>query len=1366
MKCAAINTRLLQHLLGVLILGGMLLSLPAKSAVTTPLDLATIPLSNSPTVAIPPNLLFIMDDSGSMAWDYMPDWADTSTDSLFRNASYNTVAYSPEIRYLPPAYFTASGLNTTQFPSQTGLSTATGASSATKPNWRQVKNNPYTSSSTSNIETETAYYHIVPGEYCTRRDLRVCVAQSAPTATHPFPAPVRWCNNSTNAGATSPAANSCQATRLSGFTNLRAPTQRTARIDIDNSNNCGNVTGILVNGKQIMAYPVNCDNDEDDTAEDIRNAINSCTYAISGNCTIAGYSASSNNGRITITGPTAFSGTSNAPTVSSGSISTTRTSFSKNNVPGERLFAPITPGVTSYALPGSASKSPNRTDCAASTCTYVEEMINYANWWAYYRTRVQMMKTAASLAFKDIGDNFRVGFMTTSTRSDYMLDFGTFNTSHKAAWYSELFGSPADRNTPLRGALSKAGRIYANETTAKRGVFTDPMQYECQQNFTLLTTDGYWNTGDETSTFAGGPLGLEGNNVGNLDSAESGTQRPLREGTTARADTLADIAKYYYDNDLRTPDLGNCEGALGASVCQSPAPSTANKKQKMVTLTLGMGIDGTLAYTSDYKTDAEGDFAGLKNGSKNWSDPIGNTGPERIDDLWHAAVNGSGTYFSATNPTDLINQLKDALASIDVKVGAGAAAATSTLNPVAGDNFAYVASYTTGLWTGNLEKRSIDTDTGAFGLTALSCVEDVLPTSGCSSPSSIKGDGLGGYFCETPDVIEAESCEGGTFDAENSICRVPVAATCSGALKSKVGDSTDTRTIYMKSGSGLVNFTYDNLSAAQKTTFGTSFLSANLSQWSYLAETLTPAQLATVPGANLLNYIRGQKGYEETSSDPTKRFYRKRQAVLGDIIDSTPKFIGRPTFSYSDSGYASFKSTYDNRSGTVYVGGNDGMLHAFDGSTMQERWAYVPSMVIPNLWKLADTAYATKHIYYANGAPTISDICVSGCSGGSAVWKTILVAGLNGGGRGYYALDITNPSSPTLLWEFDASNEPNLGFTYSNPIVTKNSSGKWVVLVTSGYNNIPDNSAFYSQEGVNFKPNNPALFTTGDGKGYLFILDAATGIKLNQISTNTGTVAAPSGLGKISAWADAPEVNNTATYVYGGDLLGNLWRFNLSDNSVLKFAELGTSQPITTAPELGQIRKKRVVFIGSGKYLEISDLTNTDQQTLYAIKDDDSAITFSSPKTDLVQQTIVASGSDTRSSGTENDVNWDTGLGWYINFPDSGERQNVGSELVLGTLLVPTTVPTSSACQPAGYGWLNYLDYRTGRSVPGAEGQVSTRSNAPIVGFNVVSIGGKPKVNIVTADDPNPKLIDFIKFTGSGTGFQKTRAIWRELIPK
>ncbi len=1360
MKRTPHNFNILSGILAMAMIGSMLFSSAARAAVDSPLDLATIPLSNSPTIAIEPNLLFILDDSGSMGWDYMPDYVNNTSyryeDSLQENASFNTIAYNPTIRYLPPVNFTAAGLSTTTYQSQTGISTETGANTDSKPNWRRVKNNPYLSTATSNLESDASYYHVTAGEYCTRRDLKVCVAQSAPSETYPYPAPVRWCRNNTEAAKTVPGAGTCQAARVTTgttYTSLRMPAQYSATIRITGASSTPKVNGVVVDGQQIMYTAAPGDTNTTSTiAQSIVDRINACTTTIVGNCTVAGYSATRSSSTVIIHAPHIITATpALSPAVSSGTLTSTISSFGAgSNVPGVLNFTPILSSVDSYPLPGSSSKASTRTDCAASICTYAEEMTNYANWWAYYHTRMQMMKTAVSLAFKDVGDDFRVGFMTINTTSGKSLDFGTFNTAQKAAWYSKLFSTPTGSGTPLRYALSRAGRIYANKEDVG-GVFSDPMQYECQQNFSLLTSDGFWN--------GSGGYKLDGSAMTNQDGGD--TPRPYFEGPTASSDSLADAAKYYYDTDLRDPSLSNCTGALGTSVCQTTP--TVNKVQRMVTLSLGLGVDGTLAYATDYKTAEENAYADIKNGTQNWPVPK-NDDPTAIDDLWHAAVNGNGTYFSAKNPTDLVNQLKDALAAVAVKVGAGAAAATSTLNPVAGDNFGYVASYTTGLWTGNLEKRGINTTTGAFGATALSCVEDVLPTSTCTSPSSILADGSGGYNCVTPDIPEEDGCAGGTWDSENYTCSVPVAASCSGTLKNKVGEIDDTRTIYMNVGGSLAPFSYGNLNASQKTTFESAFLSANLSQWSHLAETLTADQLAAASGANLVNYIRGQKAYEETSSDPGKRLFRKRQAVLGDIIDSTPTFSGVPTFSYSDQGYASFKSSYSG-TGVVYVGANDGMLHAFDAETLVERWAYVPSMVIPNLWKLADTAYASKHIYYANGAPTISDICVSGCNSAGAVWKTILVAGLNGGGRGYYALDITNPGSPSLMWEFDASDEPNLGFTYGTPVITKNPDGDWVVLVTSGYNNIPDNSPFYDDEGVKFKPNNPAQFTTGDGKGYLFILNAVTGVKTGQITTGVGNLSVPSGLAKISAWADDPEVNNTATYVYGGDLLGNLWRFDLSDNSVMKFADLGSTQPITVPPELGLIQKKRVVFVGSGKYLEVSDLTNLDLQTLYAIKDDDSTTTLSAPKSSLEQQTLVTSGSETRQSGDGNDVNWDTGLGWYVDFPDGGERQHVASELVLGTLLVPTTVPTSSACQPAGYGWLNALDYRTGRKVPDAEA-ASWRGNAPIVGFNVVSIGGKPKVNVVTADDPNPKLLDNIKFTGSGTGFQKTRAIWRELIRK
>ena len=185
-----------------------------------------------------------------------------------------------------------------------------------------------------------------------------------------------------------------------------------------------------------------------------------------------------------------------------------------------------------------------------------------------------------------------------------------------------------------------------------------------------------------------------------------------------------------------------------------------------------------------------------------------------------------------------------------------------------------------------------------------------------------------------------------------------------------------------------------------------------------------------------------------------------------------------------------------------------------------------------------------------------------------------------------------------------------------------------------------------------------------------------------------------------------------------------------------------------------------MIFVGTGKYLEVADLTNTDRQTLYAIKDDGVTVNINT----LVSQTMAIVGGNKRESTSNNAVNWVVNNGWRIDFPDTGERQHVASSLVLGTLLVPTTVPTSSACQPAGYGWLSFLDYRSGLSVKN-DNIVSQMFDSPVVGFNVVYIDGKPKVNVVKADDPNPELVPNIPFTGSGSGFTKTRSIWRELIP-
>jgi type IV pilus assembly protein PilY1 len=850
------------------------------------------------------------------------------------------------------------------------------------------------------------------------------------------------------------------------------------------------------------------------------------------------------------------------------------------------------------------------------------------------------------------------------------------------------------------------------------------------------------------------------------------------------SDNLADIAMYYYQTDLRTSDLSNCTGSLGNDVCENNVfigGNDSNTQQHMTTFTLGLGASGWMNYSSSYLTDTTGNYHSVKTltsapstecpwqttGTEcNWPFPGLDTSTSpasgyiaNIDDLWHAAVNGRGAYFSATDPYSLSTGLSNALAGINARKGAAAAAATSTLNPVAGNNYAFVASYTTLAWKGNLEARGINTITGAVNENADWCVENVVAGT-CASPSTVVAESAGStttYYCVTPSSV---TCNGGILDGTN--CKIPVATTCTGTMNTKVADVTDTRVIKTPNsgGTALVDFAYANLTATQQGYFSAAHI-GTLTQWS----TLTATQQSTAVGATLVNYLRGQYGYDDRNTNPlSNRLFRYREAVLGDALESEPAFIGAPVFSYPYPGYSTYKTDQASRAGTVYMGANDGMMHAIASDTGIERWAYVPSMVMSNMWKLADTSYATQHSNFVNGSPITSDVCTANCTDAStAVWKTILVAGLNGGGRGYFALDITDPANPQLLWELTTTSgmgkvtDDDVGYGFGHPIITRKQDGTWVVVLTSGYNNT----------------------SPGDGKGYLYVLNAASGSIISKISTGVGSTTTPSGFSHIAGWNNESS-GNLVGYIYGGDLQGNLWRFDINSTatatigtgSAMKFASLfsnpsGTqTQPITTTPVLGKINEKRVIFIGTGKYLETGDLTNTQTQSIYAIKDDDATATLVNPRNTLVNQTLTSNVATATRTGSNVSVNFYTGRGWFIDLPDSGERVNIDSTLVQGTLIVPTIVPSNTACSPGGYGWLNYFNYMTGGAIDVNSALVSEKTDSTIVGVNVLYIGGTPKIGVVTSTNPTPTLVDSVQFAANAPTFTGKRVIWRELIPQ
>lgn len=1014
----------------------------------------------------------------------------------------------------------------------------------------------------------------------------------------------------------------------------------------------------------------------------------------------------------------------------------------EGSAPGIHQLTKISPTTTSYPYPGREEKADSRTDCAASTCTYAEEMTNYANWYAYYRTRLQMAKSSIGWAFNDLDDSVRVGFWAIN--AGLILDVADFNAANKSKWYLKLQKIKSAGFTPLRSALGNAGRYYAKRIP---GQATDPIQYACQKNYALLTTDGFWN-GSAASN-------VNGESVGDQDSSLA---RPYLDAY-GTPDTLADVAQYYYATDLRSPELGNQIGASGSDVASN---AYANKKQNMITYSVGIGAFGRMSYQSDYATASTGDYADVANGTPtsqatllqgicvwqtsgpcSWPVTVADS-PSALDDLWHAAVNGHGMFYSAANAVDLKNGITSFLSEVQANSGAEAASTSSNVNfSSASANYVFSSKFCTSKWFGDLVRYTVNAATGALS--------------------------------STPDWSQSGA---GNDCAESGSSALPATPLLDKTPYLSRTVYTFGRTVNLSTGAVTPRvFAWSSLTSAMRDYFKVSAIGglsqmctsgSNCLSTSAKVDSSAPGTTNGAGGVNLVNYLRGDRSNEGTSS---AQYYRARTHVLGDIAGSQAVYVQAPSFGYSDSGYSTFKSNQASRAGRVYVGANDGMLHAFNVGTGAEAWAYVPSMLIPKLYQLADKKYANKHTFFVDGPITTGDV-YDGSS-----WRTILVGGLGAGGRGFYALDITSPDVPKPLWEFihDSSLafsgmgtlsyrvDEDMGYSFGAPVVTKLSDGTWVVLVTSGYNNI----------------------SPGSGGGFLWVLNAVTGAVISKIETGLGasdTAAVgcneppcPSGLAKISAW-NAKPTDNTVTQVYGGDLFGNLMRFDLSGLTksggtvgVQLLALLtdagGTRQPITTRPELGQVNGKRVVYVATGQYLGTSDATTSQQQTLYAIKDPlttSRSSIYSNPRSRTCSTTITtdcfvrqiladSNGKRTVTSSVSYAVDMATMRGWYEDLPETGERVNTDPTLQLGTLVFTSNIPNSDVvCAAGGTSYLNYVNYADGLTVSGAgdvgvlvnpNGTTSTPSLAltttgQVISYTKGSDGSTTVTNIPTAASP------------------------------
>jgi len=873
---------------------------------------------------------------------------------------------------------------------------------------------------------------------------------------------------------------------------------------------------------------------------------------------------------------------------------------------------------TSY--PGGA----NRTDCATpSSCTYAEEIQNFANWFSYYRSRDLTVKAAISAATVGL-TGARVGYGTINNNSNVAIGVASMNldptTGNKKALFDKIYTTDPGSKTPLRKGLESVGLYYECKSGNVLGasgsscpILPAAQGGECQKNFTILMTDGFYN-GTSPSTIAS-------NADGDGNTAFDG-------GTYADTNTksLADVAMDFYERDLAT-SLPDDVPVWKGSIDQA-------QHQHMVTYTVAFGVAGTLdphdTKTPGVASDTDPTAAGFA-----WPAIPSGTGwgaagnvLEKIDDLWHAAYNGRGEFFSAQDTPTLITGIQDAFTSAMRGQSSAAAVAFNTTTLDTG-SMVFQAKFNPGEhWMGELISTNLTAD-GSLG--------------------------------------------GVAWNAANSLdARSPA-----------------TRLILTYNESTKTGVTFDsllNLSAKQ------------------LADLNMGPSGADGQAQERLDYLRGDRSNEGLGAN-----FRVRSSALGDIVYSNPVFVGKAQGGYADDTsigdglYSQFKVSMGSRPGVIYVGSNDGMLHGFSETDGSEVIAYMPNMLFSNatgegLHFLTDPAYT--HHYYADLSPTVQDVYV-----GSS-WRTMLIGGYRAGGRGLYALDITNPSSfnaanadSTVLWEFTSNDNNNLGYSFSKPTMTVMENGKWAAIFGNGYNDLGTGSAqlfiLFLDQGMD---------RTWSASDYI-VIDTKVGTSGDRNGLSTPAVVDSDGDGK-------------ADRIYAGDLKGNMWAFDVSSTSSANWdvafkqgatpkalfhaeATAGVPQPITSKPVVARHpteattasnKPNLLVFFGTGQYIVAGDKSDTSTQTMYGIWDNGQAASkYPLTRSNLVAQTLQASSTASLRVQTDNPVDYASMFGWMFDFPTPSERLVVDPKIRGDYVFFNSLIPDAGVCNSQGYGWLYAL---------------------------------------------------------------------------
>ncbi|MCQ3001379.1 PilC/PilY family type IV pilus protein [Pseudomonas syringae] len=504
---------------------------------------------------------------------------------------------------------------------------------------------------------------------------------------------------------------------------------------------------------------------------------------------------------------------------------------------------------------------------------------------------------------------------------------------------------------------------------------------------------------------------------------------------------------------------------------------------------------------------------------------------------------------------------------------------------------------------------------------------------------------------------------------------------------------------------------------------------------------------------------------------------RTRTRLLGDVINS-PLAVALPTDKTSadltgNTSYATYLTTKAaNMNLNLLVNANDGFFNVIDANTGARRYAYMPSTALTSLATIASPTYGSGvHKFTVDGQIGVFDTLIG------STWSTVAYGGTGAGGKAFFAISLFQGSANNIgaLWEVKAPDTStpanlynNLGYAYSKPEVARMSNGTGIVVVGNGYGSFTGNAS-------------------------LFVLNAATGAVIREIPIPPAYAAADNGLSSVKLRVNAQNVVQAA---YAGDLKGRMWKFDMSGaaasswgvafgNKPLFTAPGGAAQPITVQPLLmDHPITGKLVYFGTGKFLEVADKTTNDQQGFYAIWDADTGVgdvTQSGLQPQTITGTITGNGA-TYTTTSSNDVDWASKRGWYLLLnttePFVGERIIYPAQTNRGRILFTTAaVNSADPCESTGTGqpfqvdaakggMLNYAIYDTNGD--GKIDSADARASGIAIGTGIPSIVAVV-AGLAGADD-NIYIIDSsgnlirIPTKGDGSGNNVYRRImWRQI---